>query len=114
MFCLIFNFQVNYEKLLCFVEVAASDEPRRSRSMVGSRPREAQGGDRRSARCVRPAWEHVVPRLLSRQGSQGPLLPQARPVQGAAHQLLAYADSFPSVLYTGWHRKLFATIANVS
>ncbi|XP_016061382.1 PREDICTED: uncharacterized protein C1orf87 homolog [Miniopterus natalensis] len=40
---------VNYEKLLCFVEVAASDEPRRSRSMVGSRPREAQGGDRRSS-----------------------------------------------------------------
>ncbi|XP_036113327.1 uncharacterized protein C1orf87 homolog [Molossus molossus] len=39
---------VNYEKLLCFLKVAASDDPQQSRRAVDSSPEEAQGGNHHS------------------------------------------------------------------
>ncbi|XP_070259458.1 uncharacterized protein C1orf87 homolog isoform X2 [Myotis yumanensis] len=39
---------VNYEKLLCFLKVAASDDPQQSRRAVDSSLREAQGGTHHS------------------------------------------------------------------
>lgn len=44
MFCLIFNFQVNYEKLLWCLKIAASDDPQQNKRVEDSKVKEAQGG----------------------------------------------------------------------
>lgn len=51
MFCFVFNFQVNYGKLLWFLKVAASDDPQQSKRVVDRSPRRTQGGRPHSQRC---------------------------------------------------------------
>lgn len=68
MFCFIFNFQVNYEKLLYFLKVAASDDPQQSRRAVDSSLREAQGGTHHSERYFLPFCGYLIPRLSELAG----------------------------------------------
>ena len=69
MFCFIFNLQVNYEKLLCFLKVAASDDSQQSQRAADSSPRKAEGGNHHSERYFLP---FVGMLFLDFQHWQGP------------------------------------------
>ncbi|KAM7099282.1 uncharacterized protein C1orf87 homolog isoform 5-T5 [Molossus nigricans] len=54
--------EVNYEKLLCFLKVAASDDPQQSRRAVDSSLGEAQGGSHHSERLSPAPPSSTAPR----------------------------------------------------
>lgn len=59
----IFNFQVNYGKLLRFFKVAASDDPQQSKQVVDSNLKRTEGGSHHSKRYFLPLCGHIIPRL---------------------------------------------------